>query len=330
VLVLVAGLVAGLLAAPAIPAAAGGRGSDDRARLVFRIDDERVVESSGLAVSRTRPGLAYTVNDSGDDARVFVLSMRDGAVVGETTLAGTEAEDFEAVAPAPGGRLVVGDIGDNDAERDSVEVYVIDEPRRGTRTVRPRTVALTYPGGPRDAEALVVRRPTLFVVSKEVFGGVYAARVLGSSRDRYRLRRVADAPSIVTDAALLADGDVVLRDYGRAHVVELPRWRVRETFRLPRVEQGETLASAPAGRRVYVGSEGGSSPVYVVDVPSAVPEDARAGSPSTPEPQQPEAQDRPRARPTGYLVAVAAALLIGLVLRGYRRRRRGRPPIQIR
>ncbi len=326
-LVLVAGLVAGPLAAPANPLAAAEPSGGDRARLAFRIDDERVVESSGLAVSRTRPGLAYTVNDSGDDARVLVLSMRDGAVVGETMLAGAEADDFEALAPAPGGRLVVGDIGDNDAERASVEAYVIDEPRRGARTVRPRTTSLTYPGGARDAEALVVRGPTLFVVSKEALGGVYAAPVLGSSRDSYRLRRVADAPAIVTDAALLADGDVVLRDYGSAHVVGLPGWRVRSTFRLPRVEQGETVAAAPEGRRVYVGSEGGSSPVYVVDVPAE--DDARAGPAPTPAPQQPEEQDRPQVRPTGYIVVVAAALLIGLLL-GYRRRRRGRAPIQIR
>jgi len=314
---------------------------DEHASLAFRIDDDRVIESSGLAVSRSHPGLAYTVNDSGDDARVLVLSTRDGSVVGQTTLAGAQPDDFEALSPAPGGRLLVGDIGDNDAERDSVEVYVIGEPAAGDHQVRPRTVSLTYPGGPRDAEALVADGRTVYVVSKELVGGVYAAPVLGSDRDSFALRRVAAAPSVVTDGALLPDGDVVLRGYSRGFLVGLPGWRVRTSFPLPLTEQGETVASGVRGRDVYVGSEGTHSPVYRVPVPTAA-EAAEAGGQAPPDTSgspgragqhrrehDPEPVDLSRARPAGYLVV--AAVVVAIVLYVWRRRRRrGPPPITLR
>ena len=300
--------------------------------LAFRIADDRVTESSGLAVSRTHPGLAYTVNDSGDEARVLVLSMRDGSVVGETHLVGATADDFEALSPASDGRLLVGDIGDNDAERDSVEVYVLPEPSPGEHEVRPRTVSLTYPGGPRDAETLVAVGQTVYVVSKELVGGVYAAPVLGSTRDSFTMRRVAAAPSIVTDGALLPDGDVVLRGYYRGYLVKLPRWRVRTSFRLPPVEQGETVASFVHGRAVLTGSEGSDSPVYRVTVPTPA-QAARARDQASPgasgsphgagrgdRGHSPLPADFPRVSPSGYVALAAVVVVIALL--AWRRRRR--------
>jgi hypothetical protein len=335
-------VVAAALACGLVPAVA--QGDDVDARLAFRIDDDRVTESSGLTVSRTRPSLAYTVNDSGDDARVLTVSMRTGAVVGETRLSGVEAVDVEALAPAPGGRLVVGDIGDNGADREAVELYVIAEPGRGVADVEPRRVSLSYPGGPRDAEALVVAGRQVYVVTKNFLGGqVLTAPVFASRHDAYGLRQVASAPSVVTDAARLADGDVVMRDYDRGYVVDLPRWRVRRSYALPRVQQGETMAAAPHGRRVYVGSEGSDSPVFVLRAPASAqrakqqPQQARAAGDQQTRPAQAQNQgeqdgdddevDRPRARPPGYIIAVAAAIIIGLLARRYRRRhRRRRPP----
>ncbi|MDQ4085708.1 MAG: hypothetical protein M3165_07815, partial [Actinomycetota bacterium] len=320
-----------------VPAVAAGSG-DAGAPMAFRMHDDRVIESSALALSRTHPGLAYTVNDSGHDAEVLVVSLQDGAVVGEATLADAENDDFEALSPARGGRLIVGDIGDNDAERDSVQLHVIDEPAAGDSRMRPRTVELTYPGGARDAETVVAVGDTVYVVSKEALGSVYAAPVLASSRDRFALRRVASAPSVVTDGALLPDGDVVLRSYNEGYLVRRPGWRVLSSFPLPRTQLGESVASMERGRRVYVGSEGLHSPVYVVRVPTAEAARADAGAsadrPGAPTPGEtaPEGagdSDGLQARPTGYLVAVAAALLIGFLVRR-RRRRRGRPPIQLR
>ncbi|MGH3367181.1 MAG: hypothetical protein ACRDOY_08260 [Nocardioidaceae bacterium] len=298
-------------------------------RRVFRIEDDRVTESSGFAISRTRPGLAYTVNDSGDAARVLVIAMDNGAVVGETRLTGVQAVDVEALAPAPGGRLVVADIGDNGAERDSVELYVIDEPRRGATTDYPVRVTLTYPGRPVDAEAAVVVGRRLYVVTKEVLGGtVFAAPVFMSTQRRgYVLRRVGPAPTLVTDGTRLEDGSVVLRDYYRAYLLRLPSWRVTASYPLPRVEQGETVAASPGRRAVYVGSEGEGSPVFMVRFPAQQADGRQAPSRTSPTPgpseEAPNAQadtEHPRARPPGYVVAVVAALAVTILVGRYRRR----------
>jgi hypothetical protein len=147
----------------------------------------------------------------------------------------------------------------------------------------------------------------------------------------------------VTDAARLTDGDVVLRDYHRGYVVDLPRWRVERSYPLPAVEQGETVAASTGGRRVYLGSEGDSSPVFVMQVPGTerqvnagrAPAGAEGDVPAEPASRQAQDQGedgeddegaRPRARPPGYIVAVAAAMVLGLLARRYRRQRRRRPP----
>ena len=59
-----------------------------------------------------------TTNDSGDTGRVFVVDPATCRTVGVTTWGG-EAEDVEALASAGDGMLV-GDIGDNTAARDSI------------------------------------------------------------------------------------------------------------------------------------------------------------------------------------------------------------------
>ena len=43
----------------------------------FRIEDARITESSGLALSMRHPHTVWTVNDSGDSARVFAVDTRD-------------------------------------------------------------------------------------------------------------------------------------------------------------------------------------------------------------------------------------------------------------
>lgn len=267
-LVRAAGLTMTVLALAGAAAPPGIVGSGAVA-VAFRMSDPRITESSGLAISRSRPGLAYTVNDSGDGPYVYAIDMGTGAVVGVTALAGVEAVDFEAMGTGPDATLLVADIGDNDADRDVVRVHVIDEPRRGSVAVEPRSVELTYPDGPHDAEAVLTVGDRLVVVTKEFVGaGFYAAPVFTEdSGTAFVLRRVGDAPAVVTDATVLDDGRVVVRDYGRGYVVRPDGWRQVGRFRLPRMPQGETIAAADIGQVVYAGSEGTDSAVYRLRVP---------------------------------------------------------------
>ncbi|MGZ5399552.1 MAG: hypothetical protein ACXWDM_06020, partial [Nocardioides sp.] len=220
----------------------------------FRFTDSAVVESSGLAVV---DGLVVTVNDSGDEARVFAVDPATGDTVGVTRWQ-AEATDIEALAPGGDGTVWVGDIGDNTAGRDTVTVARVPV-GRGDRTVGATTYDLRYPGGAADAEALLAHPTTgrLYVVTKGVFGArVYAAPTELSEDTVNQLRLVGDAMPLVTDGAFLPDGEhVVLRDYGRAVVHEFPSFEAVAELSLPPQQQGEGLAAA-GDSRVLVSSEG--------------------------------------------------------------------------
>lgn len=295
---------------------------------VFRLHDSEITESSALVISRTDPRLAYTVDDSGDAARVFTVDTRSGETVGVTTLAGVENIDFEALAFAPGGRLLVGDIGDNDAERGSVQVHMIDEPGHGDATVQPQTLELTYTDGPRDAEALLVHQGRILVVSKRVLGGqVYRGPLLREFPATGVLRPVAKAPGTVTDATVLGDGRVVLRNYTAAFVMT-SGWDIAQTLMLPRTELGESSAAPPEGSWLLAGTEGEDAPVYRIDVPEAdrgEPSLMPSAAPPPQPPPEPPADPPPEQdqRSGGDLVLWVGGglLLAGLTLLAIRRRR---------
>ncbi|RJK97917.1 hypothetical protein [Vallicoccus soli] len=245
----------------------------EAARLDRTLLDARITESSGLARSGYDDGLLWTHNDSGDGPRLFAVGP-DGRTVATAVLRGASAVDWEALARYRGADrsyLYVGDVGDNARARREVAVHRVEEPRspRGDLVLAPRTYRLAYEDGPRDAEALLVHPWTgrLYVVSKDYRGGaVYEAPAALSTTGVNVLRRVASAPALVTDGAVLFDGRVVLRDYVAAWVsprIGAPATRVP----LPASAQGESLAPAPGSRAVLVGSEGLRSPVHRQPLP---------------------------------------------------------------
>lgn len=259
----------------AAPAAAAGA---DQPRLLLRLSDRRIAESSGLAASTVHPGVLYTHNDSGDSARFFAVGA-GGRVVATYDLTGARARDWEAVAagPGPGGRptLWLGDLGDNlGGTWPEVYVFAVREPRRlVSGPVRWARYRLRYADGPRDAEALLVdpRTGRLYVVSKRAGGaGVYAAPAHLRRTRVNLLRRVGGAPPLVTDGSFSPDGSrVALRDYVEAYVYDRPGGPEVARLTLPLQQQGESLTWSSDGQQLLVGSEGGDSGVWAVPLPDS-------------------------------------------------------------
>ena len=235
---------------------------------VFRFSDPDIVESSGLVfVPDRQGGLAVTINDSGDSGRVFTVDAQTGGTVGVTSWP-AEPVDVEALAPAGPGHVWVGDTGDNQGVRDSVEVVRVAF-GRGDVAATPTSYELVYPDGPRDAEALV-RHPLtgqLFVITKGIFAGTVYAAPLPLRADRpNRLVEVAEAPGIVTDATFLpGGGGVVMRTYSQAHLAEFPSWQSVSSWDLPAQDQGEGIAVAGDG--LLLSTEGARSRVLSVPLP---------------------------------------------------------------
>jgi hypothetical protein len=125
-------------------------------------------ESSGLAKS-ARPGVLWTHNDQGNPPYLYAID-ESGRLL-QTVSVPVRAIDWEDLASAtcPGGScLYVGDIGDNDANRNAITIYRIPEPAAGATASGP-AVALRarFPDGPADAESLfVLPSGDLFVVTK--------------------------------------------------------------------------------------------------------------------------------------------------------------------
>jgi hypothetical protein len=317
-----------VLAAAALLAAVAPAAAAQEAAVALRLQDPRIEESSGLALGRRHPEVLWTHNDSGHAAELFAVGG-DGRVRATLRLAGVEARDWEALAAGRDDRgrpaLFVGDIGDNQDLWPEVTVYRVAEPALLRDAVVPvARYRLRYADGPRNAEALLVdpRSNRLYVVSKETAGGgLYRApaRLRG---DRVNLlRRVADAPPVVTDGAFLPDGrGFVLRDYQAAYLYAAPG-RLVASFPLPLQPQGESIAVSADGRSVLAGSEGFDSEVWRVPLPEEVL--ARAPATTRPAPAAPAtapAAGGPPAWLVPSLLAGAAVLGAGLLLGAARRR----------
>lgn len=227
--------------------------------VVFHLHDPRLTESSSLV---DLGSAMVTANDSGNAPLLFVVDPRTGRTVRTVQYAASET-DTEALAPAGPHAVWVGDIGDNLEERRQVQV--IRMPLDGGRGT---TYDLSYPDGPHDAESLFVAGGRLCVVSKDFVGGAFylAPRHLRTDRVN-RLRKVAPALPIATDAAMFRDGrHVLVRGYGEAVVYDVPSFRRVGSFPLPDQRQGESVSIGPGGR-IRIGSEGADSAVLQVSLP---------------------------------------------------------------
>lgn len=281
-----------LLGGLALPLAAAGA---DTAPVV-RLTDPRIEESSGLVDLGTS---WVTTNDSGDSARLFVISPRTGKTVGLVTLR-TSVRDVEALAPAGPSAVWVADIGDNRGERSSVSVFRVPV-GTGRIDVTPRRYRLVYPHGRPDAESIVVdRQGRLNIITKAFVGGVvYRAPARLSATRPNRLTAVARVREYATDAARTRDGrHVIVRGPFVAGVYTLPGWKRVGQFALPRQLQGEGISVGPTGT-VRVSSEGARSVVREVRLPAELlaritptPSPPPSASPS------PSATPSPTASPT--------------------------------
>jgi hypothetical protein len=150
-------------------------------------------ESSGLAVSRTQPGVLWSHNDSGDGPNLYAIDQ-SGSLLAIVPVAKASARDWEDIASGPcppslstlspekgtpsPACLYVADIGNNDRERKDVTVYVLVEPVISrTGSTPPMATAQSfryrYPDKPEDSEAIAVR-PTgdVTIVSKGRTGSI--------------------------------------------------------------------------------------------------------------------------------------------------------------
>lgn len=206
-----------------------------RPRILGRVQSSRLREISGLVASRTSSNLLWVHNDSGDEARIYAMSLA-GAPIGEVELPRV-AHDWEDIAlehrqDAPD-RIYVTDTGDNLGDReDGAFIHRFEEPTlKALRTAHPKplhasdteTMKVRFPDGPVDAEALIVdsKSGELILISKprlappEIYGvDAFSEEATVKHLGTITLEADGRPLHLVTAADLSADGrHVVLRTY---------------------------------------------------------------------------------------------------------------------
>ncbi len=136
--------------------------------------DKRLPEASGIASSIANPGYIWSVNDSGNPAKVYLIDTT--AHVKLTCKLPVDNRDWEEVAVGPGPDanktyVYVGEIGDNNAAYDTKYVYRFEEPVAGADSLDvllTDTLKIQMPDGKRDTETMMIDPFTkdLYLISK--------------------------------------------------------------------------------------------------------------------------------------------------------------------
>src|SRR5437660_6139017 len=139
-------------------------------RLVARISDLRIKESSGVVASRRYTDVFWTHNDGGGPKKQVLYAIdREGDTRTSFPVIAVTLHDWEDIAIDDAGHLYIGDIGNNDSKRDTVAVYEIEEPnpQAGAGVVSPKGAwNLKFPEAPFDCESLFVWKDQGYVISK--------------------------------------------------------------------------------------------------------------------------------------------------------------------
>lgn len=316
-------LASAVLATPMLAPAAPALAADPQAEEISQIDDPRIEESSGLAVSAVHDDVVYTINDRGSAPIVYAIAMSTGRVVGTTAVGGGEISDTESIAIDGEGTMWLADLGDNDKERDDVALYAFDEPGPGDHSVTAERYPVTFSDGPVDIEGFLVHPVTgaKYLASKEKKkqGALYALPEELSTSEANPAADLGRAlPEDVSDAAFTADGSqALIRTRDAVHVFDPETWTETGVLTVPTVEQGESIAMEPDGTSFLIGSEGKRSPLIRVSYDAGTADDEKPASDGG------DASVSPDTTPAWWVVAGGLAAVVALagIVWGLQRRR---------
>ncbi|OHB72444.1 MAG: hypothetical protein A2V70_14495 [Planctomycetes bacterium RBG_13_63_9] len=252
--------------------------------------NEAVDESSGLACSRSRPGVFWTHNDSGDAARIYAFDAK-GKDLGSCALADVPAYDWEDMASfvlEGKSYLLIGEVGNNGLGAEVHMLYLIEEPPiNPVRGVIPRQIPVVqlirfrYEDAYRDCEAVALdaTTKTILLVTKQWGAECSAYAIPWPKNDPKKVlvaRKIAVLGIPLTTAMDVSpDGRrAIVATYANAYeYVRNPEedWakafsRPPRMVSLPRRTQGESICYGADGRTLYLTSEKLPTPLWEVPV----------------------------------------------------------------
>ena len=129
---------------------------------IGEITDKDVSEISGIALSKLDTNVLWVINDSGDGANLYALSM-DGAMLATVKIKGADNKDWEDLAAFSENDVpyvLIADTGGNTSTREKFDIYIVKEPKlSGDATANislDRQITFRYEDEARDCEAAAV------------------------------------------------------------------------------------------------------------------------------------------------------------------------------
>lgn len=239
-------------------------------KTIGKIDTSAMPEASGLAASKLHPGRLYHVNDKGNAPAIYVTD-KAGKISQrfEFTLTNSATSDTESLGYGPcSGKtcLFIGDIGDNNSNRTSIQLAWIEEKQTyGASEKLNGQISMTYPDGAHNAEGFFIDANGDFVLftknlvkepkrrgekKKTSAGptGIYrlSADKIATGKGTHALEKIGelDLPAligtagrdaIVTGASVSGDGRVLLLTYKAAlELAWKPGDKLKSTAQLKR------------------------------------------------------------------------------------------------
>ncbi|MGD8610939.1 MAG: hypothetical protein PVJ44_02475 [Desulfobacterales bacterium] len=255
-----------------------------------QLENPRLNEVSGLAASSLYPGLLWAVNDGGDDPLLYAVGS-DGADLGTFRVEGAVNFDWEALASfrlQGSAYLLIADVGDNWEQRQTVTIYVVEEPSitatgLGSDAAVPIAwqIHFIYEDGPQDCEAAAVDPATqsvLLLTKRGMSPMLYEIPLRpAAAATPLVARRLVSVPHFnwPTGMDLSPDGlAAVVLTYNHAYLFRRrPGDKWSEAFqKKPRRLRFETLMQQEAacfgfyGKSVWVTSERSPTPLVRIEL----------------------------------------------------------------
>jgi len=249
----------------------------EKGKELKELKNKTLSELSGLAASSTNPAYLWTINDSGNDNKIFLIDENLNIKL-TCTLDGIVNRDWEDIAVGPGPDstkhyVYVADIGDNEAIYPLKYIYRFEEPLANDSTpeitiTQFDTITVTLAGKQKDTEALLLNplNRNLYIVSKrEEPVHVYELKYPYSTKDTLVIESIVSIPvTQIVAGDFSADGkEILMKNYNNIYYwpnddqKSLATVLQEKPIEIPyKVEpQGESITWARDGSGFYTISE---------------------------------------------------------------------------
>ncbi len=158
----------------------------NRGTQIGRITDPAMAKASGIATSRSYPGMFYVEDDKAGNSDIYLVDStgEERAIFNVVGAAHRDWTDM-GIGPGPEAKtnyIFIADIGGSKNDSSACNIYRVPEPTiplgpglLQTSTTPADKISYTYPDGPRDAETILIdpQSKDIYIVDKNLASNVY-------------------------------------------------------------------------------------------------------------------------------------------------------------